>query len=349
MLGSDSNYNREGAMKLKRLAVLLAALAVLPEIGSAQSFCRSITSVNVPIMQSGRYCLVGNLFSPTGAGIVIRANNVTIDFQGYRLSTPSNAGSTVLTTGVDASAVQNVTIMNGTIQGYIDGINVGERVAPSNTGFYVITNMRIDRSVANLWRAIGIFGEGPNITVTNNTITNMTGVEGFGIFLHGTGPAIANPGRIVVTGNRIDRVTAVNGNNANGIVLDGGAETIVNDNVVTEIVAGGSVPSSFQNAFGVYVASVVRGGLTEVGGNTVRNSVLRTNSTGIVLNNSEDQVAFVRDSTVTNMNTGLRLGGGCVPFYTYNTIVGATTPYSVSGTPTPCSPLTIDPGPGNRP
>ena len=208
--------------------------------------------------------------------------------------------------------------------------------------------MRIDLAVSDRFRAIGIFGQGANLTITNNTITNLTGSEAFGMLLHGTGPEIPAPGRMVITDNRIDHVTATVGDNANGIGLDGGAEVLVNGNVVTEVVSGPATPNPFQRAQGLHIATLVPNSLTELGGNTVRNSVTRANSTGIWLNNSGNQIAFVRDSFVSGMNTGLSLGGGCVPFYTYNTVVGASIAYSVAGTPTPCNVQTIDPGPGNR-
>jgi hypothetical protein len=352
--GIDTSQNRQtsgdevDAMNKKNLSLLLAGIAILPQVGAAAPPCRPILNVTLPIMAPGRYCLVRDLFSPTGAGIVIRADNVTVDFAGYRLSTPSNPDSTAITTGVDASTSQNVSIMNGTLQGYIDGINLGERVAVNNVGNYLVTNMRIDRAVSNRFRAIGIFAEAANFTITHNTITNLTGVEGMGMLLHGTGAAIVSPGRIVITGNRIDRVTAINGNHADGITLDGGAETIVNDNVITEVVSGSATPFPFQRAHGLEIASLAPNSLTELGGNSVRNSITRTNSIGISLNTSGNQIAFVRDSVVSGMSTGLQLGGGCVPFYLYNTVVGASTPYSISGTPTPCSLQSIDPGPGNR-
>jgi hypothetical protein len=38
-----------------------------------------------------------------------------------------------------------------------------------------------------------------------------------------------------------------------------------------------------------------------------------------------------------------------VPLYLYNTINGATTPYSIAGTLVPCARQGIEPGPGNRP
>jgi hypothetical protein len=174
-------------------------------------------------------------------------------------------------------------------------------------------------------------------------------VEAMGLLVHGTGSAILTPGRIVITGNRIDHVLAVDGDQAAGIVLDGGAENVVDGNVVTEVFSGTATPFPFQRANGLYIASFAANSLTEVGGNTVRNSVTRSNSSGITLNTHGDQYAFVRDSAVGGMSIGLSLGGSCIPYYLYNTISGAATPYEIAGSSIPCTRGTIDPGPGNVP
>jgi hypothetical protein len=334
-------------MNLKRLSLLLAVFAILPEVGSAAP-CRWIYSVTLPITQPGRYCFARDIATTNGSGLVIRSDNVIVDFLGRKLSTTPIPGSLNINTGVDAAENQNITILNGTIQGYIVGINLGERVPTNNLGNFLVNNMRIDQGNAPTFRVIGIFAEAANFTITNNIITNLSGAEAMGMLMHGTDSSIPTPGRIVITGNRIDRLTAGNGDNASGIVLDGGAETIVNDNVITEVYSGGPTPGPFDRAGGIQIANVVANSLTEVGGNTVRNNFFRPNTTGIYLNTTGDLVAFVRDSVVSGMNTGLLLGGACVPYYLYNTVTGATTPYSIVGSPIPCSRTSIDPGPGNR-
>ena len=334
-------------MKLKQIALLLAACVVLPNIAGAAT-CRFIFGVSQPITQPGLYCFARNVATTNGSGLVIRADNVTVDFAGYKLSTTPIPGSTAITTGVDAAQNQNITIKNGTIQGYVIGINLGERVPTSDVGNFVVTNMRIDQGNAPGFRVVSIFALASSFTLTNNTITNLSGAEAMGMLTHGTGSTIPAPGKIVITGNRIDRLTASAGNNAVGIIVDGGAETLVNDNVITEVYSGGANPNPFQQAAGIQIASLAANSLTEVGGNTVRNAINRANSTGIYLNTSGDQVAFVRDSVVSGMTTGLYLGGGCVPYYLYNTVTGATTPYSIVGSPIPCSRVSADPGPGNR-
>lgn len=335
-------------MNVKRLLVLLAGLAVLPQLGTAAP-CRLIYNVSLPITQPGRYCLARNIATTNGSGLVIRSDNVIVDFAGYKLSTSQVAGSTAVTYGVDASTNQNITIMNGTVQGYIIGVDVGERVPTTNAGNFLVTNMRVEQANAPGFRTVGIYALGANFTITRNTVSNLSGAEAFGLMLYATASTIPSPGKTVVTGNRVDRLTASGGNEATGILIEGGVETVVNDNLITEVYSGGASPNQWQRAEGIRVASFQPRALTEVAGNSVRNATARSNSTGISVNNSDNQVAFVRDSVVSGMATGLSLGGGCVPYYLYNTISGATTPYAIVGTPVPCSLQNIDPGPGNSP
>jgi len=333
-------------MNNKHLIRILFIIAALPGLAEAAP-CIPIYGI-ATITMGGTYCLVRDIVSSTGTGIVIRTDNVVLDFAGHKLSTPSNPASTVITTGVDASLNRNITIKNGTIQGFVDGINLGERVPANNFGNYLVTNMRIDSAISNQGRAIGIFAEGANFTITNNTITNIRGVDALGMLMHGNGAAILAPGKIVITGNRIDRVQGIFGG-ATGIALDGGALTRVSDNVITELVPGSTPSQPFLDSTGIHVASFEANSLTEVGGNHVRNTTLRPNSIGIALNTHGNQVAFVRDSQVSGMSIGLDLGGSCVAYYLYNSVVGANTPYRLTGDQIPCSRADVGSGPGNNP
>jgi len=340
-------------MKMTHVAALLAFLATIPATSAAAPRCIAVTNVATPISAPGRYCLIRDIVSATGHGIAIKANNVTLDFAGHKLSTPvrtTTAGQ--LRFGVDASNNHTITIMNGTLQGFNDGIVLGELVTTPNPGNYVVTNMRILDTATN-GRAVGIFeATGSNVTITNNIISTVTGGnnifggDAFAMMIHGASQSSSTTGKIIIKNNHINQVTSFQGGgDAVGILVEGGNETIVNGNMVTEIKAA---PTSFQNSIGLNVVSInAQPGLVEVGDNFVWNSVPSANSTGIRLNNNLTN-AFVRDSTVGGFSTGLELGGSCVAFYLYNSVFGATTPYSVSGTipPTPCGQGTE--GPGNR-
>ena len=214
------------------------------------------------------------------------ANNVTLDFAGHKLSTP------VRTTpigrnrvGVDASNHHTITIKDGTIQGFNDGIILGELITTSNPGNYVVTNMKI-LDTTSLGRAVGIFkATGSNVTITNNVISTVTGGndtfggDAFAMMIHGASQSNSPPGKIVIKGNRIDQVTSsAGGGDAVGILVEGGHETLVTGNMVTEIKAA---PTSFQRSIGLNVVSInPEPGLVEVGDNYVWNSVNAANSSG---------------------------------------------------------------------
>jgi hypothetical protein len=204
---------------------------------------------------------------------------------------------------------------------------------------------------ASAGRAVGIFEDtGSNVTLTNNIISTVTGGssttggDAFAVMVHGASQSISPPGKITIKGNHIDQVTSTpGGGDAVGILVEGGNQTLVNGNVVTEIKAA---PTSFQRSIGLNVISINPvPGLVEVGDNFVWNSLPLANSIGIRVNTNLTNV-FIRDSIVGGFATGLDLGGSCVPFYLYNSVFGAATPYSVTGTLTPCGQGTD--GPGNR-
>lgn len=338
-------------MTFKRAVSLVSLLAIVPCLCAAAPRCISVTGVSTPISAPGRYCLVRDIVSATGDGIVIRANNVSLDFAGHKLSTPVRTTPVGrLRVGIDVSNNHTTTIKNGTVQGFNIGIILGELVTAPNPGNYVVTNMKILDS-ASLGRAVGIFeSTGSNVTIANNIISTVAGGndifggDAFAIMVHGASQSSSPLGKIVIKGNQIDQVTSsAGGGDAVGILVEGGNETLVNGNVVTEIKAA---PTSFQRSIGLNVVSInPEPGLVEVGENYVWNSAPSANSVGIRVNTNLTNV-FIRDSTIGGFSTGMELGGSCVPFYLYNSIVGAVTPYSITGTLTPCGQGTS--GPGNR-
>ena len=269
--------------------------------------------------------------SATGFGLVILANNVTLDFAGHKLSTPVRTTPIGLNrVGVDASNHHTITIKDGTIQGFNDGIILGELVTTPNPGNYVVTNMKI-LDTTSLGRAVGISqATGSNVTITNNVISTVTGGkdtfggDAFAMMIHGASQSSSPPGKIVIKGNRIDQVTSTaGGGDAVGILVEGGHETSVTGNMVTEIKAA---PTSFQRSIGLNVISInPEPGLVEVGENYVWNSVNAANSVGIRVNTNVTNV-FIRDSTVGGFATGLELGGSCVRVSTCTTRFSAPLP-----------------------
>jgi hypothetical protein len=85
----------------------------------------------VIISTSGAYYLTGNIIVASGDGISIAANHVTLDLNGFSIT--SNAGAGI---GIAVAGTSHLTILNGSISGFLAG------VAPT-TGMLTPRNVRV--------------------------------------------------------------------------------------------------------------------------------------------------------------------------------------------------------------
>ena len=101
-------------------AVLLSGIAANSDFyvigGGGAALGTKITSLPYPITKSGFYYVGGNL-SSAASGIIVSANDVTIDLGGFTLT--GNGGSTY---GVGIGGQTNVEVRNGTVRGFQFGI-----------------------------------------------------------------------------------------------------------------------------------------------------------------------------------------------------------------------------------
>ncbi len=78
----------------------------------------------VTINQPGSYVLTGNIVVSSGNAVAISASNVTIDLNGYRLSSQSTGTSSIPLT-ITVAGATNVVIRNGSTSGGVTGIVTG--------------------------------------------------------------------------------------------------------------------------------------------------------------------------------------------------------------------------------
>ncbi len=125
-------------------AALGAFAALAPPLRAEITDCREITAVPWTITNRGVYCLLHNLASadPAGNAITINADDVTIDLNGHKLE--GTAGSVTMATGIASSGHSNVTVRNGTIRGFLTGIQLTDAldVASGN----LVEDIRADRN-----------------------------------------------------------------------------------------------------------------------------------------------------------------------------------------------------------
>jgi hypothetical protein len=167
-------FGREGflgAFALAATAALVGTPASAAEgevtIAQAGASAGGVTPGDQPgfpvtITEPGRYRLAGNLVVPEGTdGIVIKADNVTLDFGGYTLQGTRSATGESDATGI-ASYNDAIEIADGVITGFelfaIDSHTVGK--------YWTISNMRI---VSN---GMGVSAGGYARVVGNNISAN---------------------------------------------------------------------------------------------------------------------------------------------------------------------------------
>jgi hypothetical protein len=170
-------------------AVLMCAAPVLADgdlyvIAGGSGVGTKISSLPYTITAPGFYYLTKNLTS-TGNGIVVNANNVTIDLMGFTMTGPGTSSSY----GIYIYNQRYVQIRNGTVTNFYNGIyaetssNAGHRVsnlyAVYNTHFgiwlggddHVIQNSNVSWNGADGIESIGM---------VSNVIASKNGGTGIG-------------------------------------------------------------------------------------------------------------------------------------------------------------------------
>ena len=173
-------------------AFIFAALVFTAPAHAETIDCTAITTLPSIITTQGVYCLTGNLGTAmtSGHAITINTNNVVLDLNGFKLAGLA-AGLGTNADGIRASNRQNITIKNGTVRGFLDGILLSDSGGSQG---HLVEDIRADQ---NTW--IGIWVEGAGNIVRNNQVVATGGTTFFGanadavgIFVTGAGPRVLN-------------------------------------------------------------------------------------------------------------------------------------------------------------
>lgn len=257
---------------------VVTLLTVSPGAAGAETIdCKVLRSLPVVISSPGIYCLARNLQTAQATGIAIEvdASDVVVDLNGHTLD-GSAAGPATNTDGIASSsgpsARTNVTIKNGTIRGFRNGVQVSHRRA-------VVEDLTLDR---NTFTGVAVSGEGSIvrrnlISRTGGTTAFPDGADGFALRIAGNGNLVEEntisevvPGLGQIPGSEWGIFVAVSNGcivrnnvvtdsqpqvNARtfGIAVGGSNNAVVIGNTVTTRHVG----LSFESATGVYSQNVV--------------------------------------------------------------------------------------------
>lgn len=163
--------------------------------------CTEITTLPTAITVQGVYCLKQNLQTAATSGNVIdiQTNNVTIDFNGFKLGGLA-AGAATQAVGVYAENRQNIVLRNGSIRGFNTGIMLLQTGGGTSSG-HLIEDAIFD---GNRYR--GLLAEGSGMVVRNNRIVN-TGPYGLGLVSYGMVITAENS---LIIDNLVSKTTEVN-------------------------------------------------------------------------------------------------------------------------------------------
>jgi hypothetical protein len=216
------SYSKVGFAFLAGLA--LSAGARADETLICKHFIRAVPfTINFP----GHYCFTANVRTAinTGNAITIAADDVLIDLNGFTLDgTPAGTGTNA--NGFFTFDRRHVTVRNGTVRGFFDGIQLGAG-GPRVAGI-TVEGMRVDRTAVG----IAVRGLGGGHVVRDNVVTNSGGstvpgeTNGVGISVYGGADIVNN----VVTHTFGDFPVAFD--------VTGGLQTIVNNRVMDSGRAG---------------------------------------------------------------------------------------------------------------
>jgi len=211
-------------LKSKPLAQLCIGVALLVGAVTAQAEtidCTAITTLPYVINSSGIYCLTGDLNTAqtNGPAITINVNNVTLDLNGWRLGGLA-AGTGTWATGIYATNRKNITIKNGTIRGFFNGIWLDGNSPYTTSQGHVVEGIRAEQN-----RFSGIVVAGQGSIVRNNQVVDTGGstisVSAIGITLYGPGTRTLNNDVINTTASANGIAKAVYHKDGNGAVIEG--------------------------------------------------------------------------------------------------------------------------------
>lgn len=186
----------------------------------------SITTIPYTITTSGRYRLdtSATLTDGVSYGITINADDVYLDLNGYTLRDTYGTGTS--SRGVYAVNRRNITVENGTLKGFLYGLNFEDTTANAAThGGHLVRNVK---AINCTFRGLRV--DGPSCRIEDNHI-HLTGGTTFFSGAFAVGIESLGPGAMI-TGNSISETQVGAGLEALGVSLSSYSDgSVVKENV----------------------------------------------------------------------------------------------------------------------
>jgi len=209
------------------MAAAIAWLCCVPVAAAAD--CVTVTSVPYKVRTPGAYCFTRSLSyaAGNGAAILVLADDVTLDFNGFSLV--GTAGPGTFAMGVFADTRRGLTIKNGRICGFLYGVLLADDESQQwgAGGGHVLRDLRLS---GNYFR--GIRTEGRGVVIERCQVSDTGGTTAFDTAVFAFGIEVFGPGARVVS-NTIARTQVADGGEAVGISVSGGKGILLAGNLIS--------------------------------------------------------------------------------------------------------------------
>jgi Right handed beta helix region len=263
---------------MRRRAMMLAILALLPMPAARAEVteCKVIAALPAVIDSSGVWCLKQDLtWNGINPAIHIQRSFVTLDLNGYSLKRGAGSPQNAAIYGYD---LNKITIRNGTIRGFYEGIFLPRDPAGPNarSGRHLIEAMTVEQS-----EIVGIFvaGDG-NIVRDNRVVRTRSSTPG-----QSAGIQVVYARNTLVAGNVVSGTSGLNG--SIGIQVFNSQMIEVRGNSIFDTKRGR------QSVVGIYVTG--NSNAVTVEGNRITNESAGTDG---ILANSATMVSCISNVVV---------------------------------------------------
>lgn len=249
---------------LAPLAGLLFALGVA-QVEAETTNCTVIDALPYTIATPGVYCLTEDLdvILNVGAAITIDSSHVVLDMNGHKVG--NGAGNATQAFGIYAVNRTHLTVRNGTVIGFLEGVRIKD-----DTGAYAtVQNCIVEDMRANFNKYQGINVEGKMNVVRNNHVLYTYGTTAFGANVSAYGIRVAGHSPRVLN-NEVSEVFKSGTGVAYGIFLVVVTNAFVYENRVAVVTNGivfpGGSTGKYKDNLTSGVTTAFSGG-TDAGGN----------------------------------------------------------------------------------
>lgn len=226
------------------LTFLSVSNSSLAAVSCASSSAVRINSLPYIITQAGTYCLAGSMYinqsgnNSAWSAVTIAASDVTLDLNRWAINGPGAYGSNPSVSGYGVTVTnyaQNVTVRNGTLSGFLEGVSAWTNSGSNDVSGLVVEDMQI-WAMGSAGVHVGFNSNCNGCIIRKNSISNINAnyCTTCGGWSGAYGIRMERSNNLTVSNNIITGVHSRGDLASSGIYLYSGSNALVSDNIVSD-------------------------------------------------------------------------------------------------------------------